>query len=139
MLVMFDQRPTLGLEAGMSKLTTLQEAVASIPSGSHVAWIMEPRWGNTEQARASKRTIVIAEKIASGEVIRQNAERTVIPSLLISHVVELPFAAHPTSVYRAYDYDAGQIQRYFEATRIPEDFQAYIDRYIFEVRPRWIP
>jgi glutaconate CoA-transferase subunit A len=98
------------------------------------AWIMGPRWDNAEQARASKRTIVIAEQIASGEVIRQNAERTVIPSLLVSHVVELPFAAHPTSVYRAYDYDAGQIQRYVEATRTPEDFQAYIDRYIFEVK-----
>jgi glutaconate CoA-transferase, subunit A len=98
------------------------------------AWIMGPRWDNTEQVRASKRTIVIAEQIVSGEQIRQNPERTVIPSLLVSHVVELPFGAHPTSVYRAYDYDAGQIQRYVEATRTPEDFQAYIDRYVFEVK-----
>jgi glutaconate CoA-transferase subunit A len=49
-------------------------------------------------------------------------------------VVELPFAAHPSSVYRAYDYDAGQIQRYVEATRTPEDFQAYLDRYVFGVK-----
>jgi glutaconate CoA-transferase subunit A len=98
------------------------------------AWIMGPRWDNTEQVRASQRTIVIAEQIVPGDVIRQNPEWTVIPSLLVSHVVELPFAAHPTSVYRAYDYDAGQIQRYVEATRTPEDFQAYIDRYVFEVK-----
>ncbi len=98
------------------------------------AWIMGPRWDNTEQVRASKRTIVIAEQIVSGEVIRQNPERTVIPGLLVSHVVELPFGAHPTSVYRVYDYDAGQIQRYVEATRTPEDLQAYIDRYVFAVR-----
>ena len=98
------------------------------------AWIMGPRWDNVEQVRASRRTIVIAEQIVPGDVIRQEPERTVIPSLLVSHVVELPFGAHPTSVYRAYDYDAGQIQRYVEATRTPEDFQAYIDRYVFEVK-----
>lgn len=98
------------------------------------AWIMGPRWDNIEQVRASQRTIVITEQIVPGDVIRQNPEQTVIPSLLVSHVVELPFAAHPTSVYRAYDYDAGQIQAYVEATRTPEDFQAYIDRYVFDVK-----
>jgi glutaconate CoA-transferase subunit A len=98
------------------------------------AWIMGPRWDNTEQARASKRTIVIAEQIVPGDVIRQDAERTVIPGLLVSHVVELPFSAHPTSVYRAYDYDAGHIQKYVEATRTPEDFQTYLSRYVFGVK-----
>src|SRR5512137_2844734 len=98
------------------------------------AWIMGPKWDNAEQAKASQRVIVIAEHIVSGEVIRQNPERTVIPGLLVSHVVELPFAAHPTSVYRAYDYDAGQIKCYVEATRTPEDFQAYLDRYVFGVK-----
>ncbi len=86
------------------------------------AWIMGPRWDNTEQVKASQRTIVIAEQIVSTDVIRQNPERTVIPGLLVSHVVELPFAAHPTSVYRVYDYDAKQIERYVEATRTPEVF-----------------
>jgi acyl CoA:acetate/3-ketoacid CoA transferase alpha subunit len=98
------------------------------------AWILGPRWDNTEQVRASQRTIVITEKIVSGEEIRANPERTVIPGLFVSHVVELPFAAHPTSVYRAYDYDAGAIQRYVEATRTPEDFQAYLARYVFGVK-----
>lgn len=98
------------------------------------AWILGPRWDNTEQARASTRTIVIAERVVPGDEIRANPERTVIPGLLVSHVVELPFSAHPTSVYRAYDYDAGQIQRYVEATRTPEDFQAYLARYVHGVR-----
>ncbi len=98
------------------------------------AWILGPRWDNTEQVRASKRAIVIAEQIVPGDVIRKDPERTVIPGLMVSHVVELPFAAHPTSVYRAYDYDAGQIQRYVEATRTPEDFQAYLARYVFGVK-----
>jgi len=101
------------------------------------AWIMGPKWDNTEQARASKRTIVIAERVVSGEVIRRDPERTVIPSLLVSHVVELPFAAHPTSVYREYDYDAGQIESYVEATRTPEAFRAYLDQYVYGVKDHW--
>ena len=98
------------------------------------AWIMGPRWDNTEQVRASQRTIVVTEKIVSGDEIRRNPEWTVIPGLLVSHVVELPFSSHPTSVYRTYDYDAGHIQKYVEATRTPEDFQAYLDRYVYGVR-----
>jgi acyl CoA:acetate/3-ketoacid CoA transferase alpha subunit len=101
------------------------------------AWIAGPRWDNTEQVRASKRAIVIAERIVPGDVIRQNPERTVIPGLLVSHVVELPFAAHPTSVYREYDYDAEQIERYVEATRTPEGFRAYLDQYVYGVKDHW--
>jgi glutaconate CoA-transferase subunit A len=101
------------------------------------AWIMGPKWDNLEQAKASKRTIVIAERVVSSEVIRQNPEQTVIPGLLVSHVVELPFAAHPTSVYRMYDYDAEQIERYVEATRTPESFKAFLDEYVYGVKDHW--
>jgi acyl CoA:acetate/3-ketoacid CoA transferase alpha subunit len=105
------------------------------PDGN--AWIMGPRWDNTEQVRASRRAIVIAERIVSNEVIRQNPERTVIPGLFVSHVVELPYAAHPTSVYHVYDYDAGQIEAYVEATRTPQAFQAYLDQTVYAVRDHW--
>ena len=101
------------------------------------AWIMGPRWDNAEQAKAAKRTIVIAEQVVSGDVIRQNPERTVIPGLLVSHVVELPFAAHPTSVYGVYDYDAEQIERYVEATRTPESFVTFLDEYVYGVTDHW--
>jgi hypothetical protein len=80
---------------------------------------------------------VITERLVTDETIRQNPERTVIPGLFVSHVVELPFAAHPTSVYRAYDYDSEQIQAYVEATRTPEAFRAYLDQYVFNVKDHW--
>jgi acyl CoA:acetate/3-ketoacid CoA transferase alpha subunit len=101
------------------------------------AQIRGPRWDNAEQVKASRRTIIIAEQVVSGEVIRQNPERTVIPGLLVSHVVELPFSAHPTSVYGLYDYDAAQIEHYVEATRTPEDFRAYLDRYVYGIKDHW--
>lgn len=101
------------------------------------AWILGPRWDNIEQVRASQRTIVIAEHIVTDETIRRSPERTMIPGFLVSHVVELPFGAHPTSVYQAYDYDAGQIQAYVEATRTPETFRAYLDQYVYGVKDHW--
>ena len=54
---------------------------------------MGPRWDNVEQVKASKRTIVITEHIVPADVIRRQPERTVIPGLLVSHVVEQPFSA----------------------------------------------
>jgi acyl CoA:acetate/3-ketoacid CoA transferase alpha subunit len=101
------------------------------------AYILGPRWDNNEQVRASQRTIVIAEQVVSSEAIRQNPEQTSIPGLFVSHVVELPFAAHPTSVYRAYDYDAGYIQAYVEATRTPDTFRSYLDQYVYGVKDHW--
>lgn len=101
------------------------------------AWIMGPRWDNAEQAKASKRTIVIAEHVVSTEAIRQHAEQTVIPGLLVSHVVELPFSAHPTSCYREYDYDAGEIEKYVKATSTPESFKVYLDEYVYGVQDHW--
>jgi glutaconate CoA-transferase subunit A len=98
------------------------------------AWIMGPRWDNVEQAKASKRTILITENIISNKTIRQNPERTVIPGLFVSHVVQLPFSAHPTSVYREYDYDSKAIEEYVEASKTPESFKEFIDRTVFAVK-----
>jgi glutaconate CoA-transferase subunit A len=101
------------------------------------AWIMGPRWDNEEQVKASKRAIVITERLVSTDVIRRNAERTVIPGFKVSHVVHLPFAAHPTSVYGVYDYDADHISQYVDASKTPEGFQKYLDEYVYGVKDHW--
>ncbi|NTW08412.1 MAG: CoA transferase subunit A [Anaerolineaceae bacterium] len=98
------------------------------------AWIMGPRWDNVEQAKSAKRTILIAENILSNKSVRQNPERTVIPGLFVSHVVELPFGAHPTSVYREYDYDSKAIEEYVEASKTPEVFRTYLEKTVFGVK-----
>jgi acyl CoA:acetate/3-ketoacid CoA transferase len=97
------------------------------------AVILGPRWDNAEQARASQHTIVITEHVVPSDMIRHQPERTVIPGLLVSHVVELPFSAHPTSVYREYDYDAPQIQAYVEATCNPDILPNYLEKTVFGI------
>lgn len=101
------------------------------------AWILGPRWDNEEQAKSSKRVIVMTEELVSTEVIRRDPERTVIHGFRVSHVVQLPFSAHPTSVYRAYDYDADHIKLYVELTKTPEGVKAYLDKYVYGVEDHW--
>lgn len=101
------------------------------------AWILGPRWDNEEQVKASERTIVVTERLVPTETIRQESERTVIPGFRVSHVVHLPFAAHPTSVYRAYDYDAGHIRLYANASKTPEGVQEYLETYVHGVGDHW--
>jgi glutaconate CoA-transferase subunit A len=100
-------------------------------------FILGPKWDNAELARAARRTIVIAEHIVPGEVIRRQPELTVIPGLLVSHVVDLPFSAHPTCVYREYDYDADEIEKYVEAQKAPQKFRGYLDKYVHGVKDHW--
>jgi glutaconate CoA-transferase, subunit A len=101
------------------------------------AQIFGPRWDNPEQARASRRTIVIAEQIVRDDVIRAQAEYTVIPGLLVSHVVELPFGAHPSSVYGVYDHDAEAIKRYVEGTKTPEAVRRYLEETVYGPKDHW--
>ncbi len=101
------------------------------------AWILGPRWDNEEQVKASKRAIVITERLVPTEAIRHDPERTVIPGFRVSHVVHLPFAAHPTSVYHTYDYDADHIRQYADASKTPEGLRNYLDKYVYGVRDHW--
>lgn len=101
------------------------------------AWILGPRWDNEEQVKASSRAIVITERLVPVETIRREPERTTIPGFRVSHVVHLPFAAHPTSVFQAYDYDATHIQRYVEASKTAEGVREYLDRYVYGVQDHW--
>jgi glutaconate CoA-transferase, subunit A len=101
------------------------------------AWILGPRWDNEEQVKASSRAIVITERLVPIETIRREPERTTIPGFRVSHVVHLPFAAHPTSVYHVYDYDADHIRRYVDASKTAEGFQRYLDKYVNGVQDHW--
>jgi len=101
------------------------------------AWIYGPRWDNEEQCKASQRVIVITEQVVPTEMIRREPERTVIHGFRVSHVVQLPFGAHPTSVYRAYDYNGEHIKRYVEATNTAEGLKAYLDQYVYGVKDHW--
>jgi acyl CoA:acetate/3-ketoacid CoA transferase alpha subunit len=131
--------PFGGNEWLVLKPLTPDVAVMQVPfaDAEGNAWILGPRWDNEEQAKASTRVIVITERLISTEAIRRDPSRTVIPGFRVSHVVYLPFSAHPTSVYGLYDFDEEHMQAYAEASNTVDGFKAYLDQYVYGVDGHW--
>ncbi len=101
------------------------------------AWILGPRWDNEEQVKSSDRTIVITEQLVSTEMIRRYPERTLVHGFRVSHVVHLPFSAHPSSVYGVYDFDKEHINLFAKASKTTQGLQEYLDQYVFGVDDHW--
>ncbi len=90
-----------------------------------------------EQTRAATRVIVTVEEIVEDHVVRQQPELTILPGFLVDAVVEAPFGAHPTGMYRYYDPDFAFLQDYYEASRDAETFRRHLDEYVFGVSDHW--
>jgi len=87
-----------------------------------------------EMARASKRLIISTEKIIPTDRIREQPEKTLIPYYLVDAVVEAPFGSHPGEMCYLYERDEPQIKQWVEASRIPETAQAYLEKYIYNLK-----
>ncbi len=79
-----------------------------------------------EQARAGKTVIATVEQFVDSAEIRATPNHTVVPGLLVSHIAEVPYGAHPTGMFRLYDADYDHIRQYAEASRDPAAFAAYL-------------
>lgn len=86
-----------------------------------------------EQARASDKVIVTVEKIVSKATIRSRPELTLIPSFIVDVIVEVPYGAHPTSMYAYYDYDIDHLKYAFEQSKDEERFKRYLDEFVYRV------
>lgn len=96
------------------------------------ARVLGPSWDSKEAARAAREVIVVAEELVPTEVIRQQPELTLVPGFRVSAVVPLTYGAHPTSLYRRYDYDADHLKLYVAASTNAPDWDNYLRRYVLE-------
>jgi len=96
-----------------------------------------PRWENEEQAKAARRIIVITEELVPTEYIQRNPERTVIPAHRVEAVIHQPFGAHPTSVFRCYDYDAEHLTLYVDHAKRPDRIKEYLETYVLGTKDHW--
>lgn len=88
---------------------------------------------DVEMVRASKNAIVCCEEIIPTERIRDDPERTTIPYIYVSAVVEQPFGAHPTAAYRYYDYDSDHLTYYQKCAREGgKAYETYLKEYILD-------
>jgi hypothetical protein len=96
-----------------------------------------PRWENEEQAKAANRIIVVTEELVPTEYIQRNPERTTIPAHRVEAVIHQPFGAHPTSVFRCYDYDADHLMLYIDHAKRPDRVRQYLDHYVLGTKDHW--
>jgi glutaconate CoA-transferase, subunit A len=83
-----------------------------------------------EQARAAKRVIVTVEEIVPEDEIREHSEATLLPGFLVDAVVHAPYGAHPTGMFRYYDFDRQHIERYMADAKSPETFRRYLEEFV---------
>jgi glutaconate CoA-transferase subunit A len=97
-------------------------------------------WGlygsQKEVAFASKRVIVVAEQIVGTDVIRRDPNRTLVPGMIVSHVVHEPWGCHPSFVQGFYDRDNDFYVNWEDISRDPATYAAYLDEFVYGVPDR---
>lgn len=81
-------------------------------------------------AKAAKKVIVTVEEIVSGEVIRQNPDKTKVPRFYVDLVIHAPMGAHPTSSVPHYVADGLHMLDYAKAAAKPETVAQYIQQVV---------
>ena len=97
-------------------------------------------WGlmgsQKEVAFASKKVIVVAEEIVDTSVIRRDPNRTLIPGIIVSHVVHEPWGCHPSYVQGYYDRDNDFYVNWEDISRDPKTYQDYLNEFVRGVKNR---
>jgi glutaconate CoA-transferase subunit A len=97
-------------------------------------------WGlmgtQKEVAFASKRVIIVAEEMVDTSVIRSDPNRTLIPGILVDHVVHEPWGCHPSYAQGYYDRDNDFYVKWEEISRDPKTYQDYLNEFVFGVKDR---
>lgn len=85
-------------------------------------------------AIAAKHCIVTCEELVSNAEMRKDPSQNNIPGFVVDAVVHAPFGAHPSQCYNYYDYDAELFREYDKASRTDEDFEAYIQKWVYDTK-----
>lgn len=97
-------------------------------------------WGlmgtQKEAAFAAKRVIVVAEEIVDTALIRRDPNRTLVPGILVDHVVHEPWGCHPSYAQGYYDRDNQFYVDWEDISRDPASYKNYLDAFVYGVKDR---
>lgn len=97
-------------------------------------------WGlygtQKEVVFAAKRVIVVAEEIVDTSLIRRDPNRTLIPGIVVDHVVHEPFGCHPSYVQGYYDRDNDFYVKWDTISRDPSTYADYLNDFVHGVKDR---
>ncbi len=98
----------------------------------NVQFFPKPIWLDADVfPRAAKKVLVTVEEIVENEEIRRTPIHTGIPYFKVDAVVEVPYGAHPCSLYPLYSFDRALFQEYASASRTVEGTRAFLEKYIY--------
>ncbi|MBJ6759729.1 CoA transferase subunit A [Myxococcaceae bacterium JPH2] len=97
-------------------------------------------WGllgsQKEAAFAARKVIVVAEEIVSTALIRRDPNRTLVPGIIVSHVVHEPWGCHPSFVQGFHDRDNDFYVKWEDISRQPETYRAWLEEFVYGVKDR---
>lgn len=97
-------------------------------------------WGllgtQKEAVFAAKRVVVVAEEIVDTSIIRRDPNRTLVPGILVDHVVHEPWGCHPSYVQGYYDRDNDFYVKWEDVSRETSTYQDYLNEFVFGVKDR---
>lgn len=125
----FGGRPVLACRALVPDVALLHAHRADVQG--NVACEPMARWPDFAiMPKAARKVIVSVEEIVATERLRRQPERTVLPGFAVDAVVEVPYGAHPTSLFPNYGYDAAMHRRWAAAARDDGQTQAFLERQV---------
>lgn len=86
---------------------------------------------DADLARASKRVILTTERIVSIDETRQSPEETLIPSVCVDAVCEVPYGSYPGNMPGCYFSDEPHLREWLEVERDPDALASFVDRLIY--------
>ena len=104
---------------------------ADVYGNSQVDGIAVADW---DLARASKRLIVTAERIADTAEIRAAPASTLIPYWLVDAVCHVPYGSYPGNMPYEYFSDERHLAEWIEAEKDESSLEAFLDKYIRGVK-----
>jgi glutaconate CoA-transferase subunit A len=87
---------------------------------------------DADLARASKRVILTTERIVSVDETRQSPQETLIPSLCVDAVCEVPYGSYPGNMSGCYFSDEAHLREWLEVERDTAALTTFVDRLIYE-------
>jgi glutaconate CoA-transferase subunit A len=97
-------------------------------------------WGLTgvqkEAAFAARKVIVVVEEIVDEDAIRADPNRTMLPGVIVSAVVEEPYGAHPSFVQGYYDRDNDFYVAWEDIGKTEAGMKKYLDEWVYGVEGR---
>ncbi|MCW5770547.1 MAG: CoA transferase subunit A [Rhodospirillaceae bacterium] len=131
----FTAEPVIAVEAIKPDVALIHAAAGDIYGNLRYAGYA---FGDMFIAEATKRgggtVIASVDEVVPAARAQNDPFRTDVPHMLVDHVVEAPYGAHPCSSHGVYQYDEDELSAYLAAAREGgEKLDAYIRQRVTEV------